>query len=128
MAGQLKILIVGGGGREHALAWKAAHSPQVARVYVEELGDSILNSVCLPPCVRVVFRILCQQIDTLSPEFAQSSRRHAGRYTAGHPQAGGHYNRSVFESITAKPRNRGAWPECLLLSSVHPPIVCNCDR
>ncbi len=34
MAGQLKILIVGGGGREHALAWKAAQSPQVARVYV----------------------------------------------------------------------------------------------
>jgi len=34
MAGQLTILIVGGGGREHALAWKAAQSPQVARVYV----------------------------------------------------------------------------------------------
>ncbi len=34
MVGQLSILIVGGGGREHALAWKAAQSPQVARVYV----------------------------------------------------------------------------------------------
>ena len=34
MAGQLRILIVGGGGREHALAWKAAQSPQVAKVYV----------------------------------------------------------------------------------------------
>ncbi len=34
MAGQLTILIVGGGGREHALAWKAAQSPQVAQVYV----------------------------------------------------------------------------------------------
>ena len=29
----MKILIVGGGGREHALAWKAAQSPRVARVY-----------------------------------------------------------------------------------------------
>jgi phosphoribosylamine---glycine ligase len=30
----MKILIVGGGGREHALAWKIAHSPRVERVYV----------------------------------------------------------------------------------------------
>ena len=30
----MKILIVGGGGREHALAWKAAQSRQVDAVYV----------------------------------------------------------------------------------------------
>lgn len=30
----MKVLIVGGGGREHALAWKAAQSPQVDKVYV----------------------------------------------------------------------------------------------
>ena len=30
----MKILIVGGGGREHALAWKAAQSSQVDAVYV----------------------------------------------------------------------------------------------
>ncbi|MGH8274712.1 MAG: phosphoribosylamine--glycine ligase [Gammaproteobacteria bacterium] len=30
----MKILVVGGGGREHALAWKAAQSPAVERVYV----------------------------------------------------------------------------------------------
>jgi phosphoribosylamine---glycine ligase len=30
----MKILIVGGGGREHALAWKCAQSPQVEHVYV----------------------------------------------------------------------------------------------
>ena len=30
----MKVLVVGGGGREHALAWKAAQSKQVDRVFV----------------------------------------------------------------------------------------------
>ncbi len=30
----MKILVIGGGGREHALAWKAAQSPLVDHVYV----------------------------------------------------------------------------------------------
>ena len=30
----MKILVVGGGGREHALAWRIAQSPRVARVFV----------------------------------------------------------------------------------------------
>jgi phosphoribosylamine--glycine ligase len=30
----MKVLIVGGGGREHALAWKCAQSPRVAQVFV----------------------------------------------------------------------------------------------
>ena len=30
----MKVLIVGGGGREHALAWKAAQSPRVDKVFV----------------------------------------------------------------------------------------------
>ena len=30
----MKVLIVGGGGREHALAWKVAQSPRVAKVFV----------------------------------------------------------------------------------------------
>jgi phosphoribosylamine--glycine ligase len=30
----VKVLVVGGGGREHALAWKAAQSPRVEQVFV----------------------------------------------------------------------------------------------
>ena len=30
----MKVLVIGGGGREHALAWKAAQSQQVERVFV----------------------------------------------------------------------------------------------
>ena len=30
----MNIMIIGSGGREHALAWKAAQSPQVDRIYV----------------------------------------------------------------------------------------------
>jgi phosphoribosylamine--glycine ligase len=30
----MKVLIVGGGGREHALAWKCAQSPRVSQVFV----------------------------------------------------------------------------------------------
>lgn len=30
----MKVLIIGGGGREHALAWKAAQSPRVDKVFV----------------------------------------------------------------------------------------------
>ncbi|MHB1074675.1 hypothetical protein, partial [Thiobacillus sp.] len=28
----MKILVIGSGGREHALAWKLAQSPRVSRV------------------------------------------------------------------------------------------------
>ena len=30
----MNVLVIGGGGREHALAWKAAQSPHVDTVYV----------------------------------------------------------------------------------------------
>jgi phosphoribosylamine--glycine ligase len=30
----VKILVIGSGGREHALAWKLAQAPRVQKVYV----------------------------------------------------------------------------------------------
>ena len=30
----MKVLVIGGGDREHALAWKAAQSPKVTQVFV----------------------------------------------------------------------------------------------
>ncbi|WP_116474120.1 phosphoribosylamine--glycine ligase [Zobellella maritima] len=45
----MKVLVIGGGGREHALAWKAAQSPKVSQVFVApgnagtELEPSLTN-------------------------------------------------------------------------------------
>ncbi|MCC4263307.1 phosphoribosylamine--glycine ligase [Oceanimonas baumannii] len=45
----MNVLVIGGGGREHALAWKAAQSPRVSRVFVApgnagtELEPSLTN-------------------------------------------------------------------------------------
>src|SRR3989304_1046881 len=30
----MKVLIIGSGGREHALAWKAAQSPKLTKLYI----------------------------------------------------------------------------------------------
>ena len=44
----MKVLIVGGGGREHAIAWKVAESPLVDKVYcapgnagIEEVAERL---------------------------------------------------------------------------------------
>src|SRR4029077_2016790 len=34
MSGAMNVLVIGGGGREHALAWKVAQSPRVAKVFI----------------------------------------------------------------------------------------------
>ena len=43
----MKVLIIGGGGREHALAWKAAQSPLVNQVFVApgNAGTALENNI-----------------------------------------------------------------------------------
>jgi len=56
----MKILIVGGGGREHALAWKCAQSPSVSEVLVAP-GNA---GTALEPGVRNV-QVDAEDIDAL---------------------------------------------------------------
>ena len=48
----MKILVVGGGGREHALAWMIARSPRVAQVYCVPGNAGIARlAECVPLAV-----------------------------------------------------------------------------
>ena len=45
--GGAKVLVVGGGGREHALAWKLQQSPLVEKVFVSPGNGGTANNVAL---------------------------------------------------------------------------------
>lgn len=45
----MNILVIGSGGREHAIAWKAAQSPKVEQVFVAPGNDGMKNVATLVP-------------------------------------------------------------------------------
>ncbi|MDY6863813.1 MAG: phosphoribosylamine--glycine ligase [Thermodesulfobacteriota bacterium] len=62
----MKILIVGGGGREHAIAWKIAQSPKVTKIFCAPGNGGMKNIVeCVP--------INANNIENLS-DFAQKNK------------------------------------------------------
>ena len=43
----MKILVIGGGGREHALAWKLKQSPKASQVFVAPGNAGTARDACL---------------------------------------------------------------------------------
>ncbi len=64
----MKVLVIGGGGREHALAWKIAQSPKVAEVFVAP-GNA--GSAREPKCENIAVQV--EDVDGLLT-FAQQNK------------------------------------------------------
>ncbi len=51
----MKVLVIGSGGREHALVWKLRQSPRVSQVYCAPGNGGIAaEAECLPADVKSV--------------------------------------------------------------------------
>jgi phosphoribosylamine--glycine ligase len=45
----MKVLVIGGGGREHALVWKVAQSPKVTKIFAAPGNAGIAGfAECVP--------------------------------------------------------------------------------
>jgi phosphoribosylamine--glycine ligase len=72
----MKILVIGSGGREHAIAWKLAQSPKSSKIYVAPGNAGTAND-------RAMVNVPITAVDTLV-EFAR--REHIGLTVVG-PEA-----------------------------------------
>lgn len=62
----MKVLLLGGGGREHALAWALRHSPAVRRLYALPGSDAIATlgePLAGDPCDAVRVAALARELD-----------------------------------------------------------------
>jgi phosphoribosylamine--glycine ligase len=49
----MKVLIIGRGGRENAIAWKIAQSDLVSQIFVAPGSRGIENSISVASCVNI---------------------------------------------------------------------------
>jgi phosphoribosylamine--glycine ligase len=73
----MKVLVIGGGGREHALAWKLVQSPRVQKVYVAPgnagtAAEPQMQNVAIADLDRLAEFALAEKIDltVVGPEAA----------------------------------------------------------
>jgi phosphoribosylamine--glycine ligase len=71
----LKVLVIGGGGREHALAWRLAKSPSVKKVIaapgnpgIEEVGECVPVEATDPVAVAAVAERFGVDLTVVGPE------------------------------------------------------------
>ena len=72
MSGSMKILVLGSGGREHALVWKLAQSPRVGKIY------------CAPGNGGITEDAECVASSMSAPADRRGRRYHAYVCTSGH--------------------------------------------
>ena len=72
----MKLLVIGSGGREHALAWKLAQSPRITRIFVAP-GNA--GTALEPACTNVPL--------TNIPTLVQFARRERVAFTVVGPEA-----------------------------------------
>jgi phosphoribosylamine--glycine ligase len=78
----MKVLVIGSGGREHALVWKLGQSPRVDRVYCAPGNGGIASEAeCLPADVKSVESLLAVA-HRIQPDLTD---RKSTRLNSSHP-------------------------------------------
>ena len=83
----MKVLVIGGGGREHALVWKLAQSSRVDKVYCAPGNGGIaLDAECLPADIKSLDSLVAVASSATGPDRGRpriaSDVRHRGRVPA----------------------------------------------